>query len=129
MLQPPTVNAAGEPPSDRSESVAYDMELADRVRDALASADADVVERSMFGGLAFMVRGHMTVGVLGGDLLVRVGPDAYEDALTRPAARPMDFTGKPMTGMVFVAAASLDDATLQGWVRRGLEFTAPLPAK
>jgi len=68
--------------------VAYDEELADRVRDAVLGATVEVVERSMFGGLAFMVRGHMTVGVLGTDLLVRVGPDAYEDALTRPSARP-----------------------------------------
>jgi hypothetical protein len=63
----------------------------------------------------------MTVGVLGDDLMVRVGPDDYEDALTRPAARPMDFTGKPMTGMVFVAATSLDDATLDSWIHHGLE--------
>lgn len=112
-----------------SRGVAYDEELADRVRDALAGADADVVERSMFGGLAFMVRGHMTVGITGRDLMVRVGPEAYEEALERPGARPMDFTGKPLTGMVYVAATSLTASTLDAWVQRGLAFTASLPAK
>jgi TfoX/Sxy family transcriptional regulator of competence genes len=87
-----------------------------------------VVERSMFGGLAFMVRGHMTAGVLRTDLLVRV-LDAYEDALTRPSARPVDFTGKPSRSMVFVAADDLDDASLESWVGRGLAFTASLPPK
>lgn len=109
--------------------MAYDEELADRVRDALVRADAELDERSMFGGLAFMVRGHMTVGVLGDDLMVRVGPEAYDEALGRPEARPMDFTGKAMRGMVFVAAANLDDAGLQAWVTRGLEFTGSLPPK
>ncbi len=109
--------------------MAYDEELAVRVRDAVLGATVDVVERSMFGGLAFMVRGHMTVGVLGTDLLVRVGLDAYEDALTRPSARPMDFTGKPSRSMVFVAAEGLDDASLESWVGRGFAFTASLPLK
>ncbi len=109
--------------------MAYQKVLADRVRRVLVGAAADVIERSMFGGLAFMVRGHMTVGVMGDDLIVRVGPDAYDDALMRPSARPMNFTGKPMTGMVFVTGADLDDATLDAWVHRGLEFTASLPPK
>ncbi|HVL99118.1 MAG TPA: TfoX/Sxy family protein [Egibacteraceae bacterium] len=109
--------------------MAYDTELADRIREAFAGAGVDAVEQSMFGGHALMVRGHMTVGVLGDDLIVRVGRERYEDALARPAARPMDFTGRPMTGMVFVAAAGLDDVTLDGWVRRGLSFTRSLPPK
>lgn len=109
--------------------MAYDTELAHRARHALAEAGVDAVEQAMFGGLALMVRGHMTVGVLGDDLIVRVGPDGYEDALASPAARPMDFTGRPMTGMVFVAGANLDDAALGAWVRRGLTFTASLPPK
>ena len=109
--------------------MAYDRELADRVREALARAAAAPLEQPMFGGLAFMVGGHMTVGLLGSDVLVRVGADAYEDALTQPGARPMDFTGKPLTGMVLVSAAELDDSTLATWVRRGLEFTRSLPAR
>lgn len=109
--------------------MAYDNELAERVRDALVGAGADAVEQPMFGGLAFMVRGHMTVGLLGEDLIVRVGRAGYEDALANEAARPMDFTGKPMTGMVFVAASALDDTALEAWVRRGLRFTTSLPVK
>lgn len=109
--------------------MAYNEELADRVRDAVLGATVDVVQRQEFGGLTIMVRGHSTVGVLGTDLLVRVGPDAYEDALTRPNARPMDLTGKPSRSMVFVAAVYLDDASLESWVGRGLAFTAPLPPK
>ncbi len=109
--------------------MAYDEGLADQVRVALADAGADAVEQVMFGGLAFMVRRHMAVGVLGDDLLVRVGKDGYEQALTQPGARPMDFTGRPMKSMVVVAGAVLDDATLERWVRRGLDFTASLPPK
>lgn len=109
--------------------MAYDTGLADRVREALAGGGVPADERRMFGGLAFMVRGHMTVGILGDELMVRVGPDGYEDALADPSARPMDFTGKPMTGMVFVAATGLDAEALDNWVGRGLAFTASLPPK
>jgi TfoX/Sxy family transcriptional regulator of competence genes len=109
--------------------VAYDEKLADRVRHALSRAEAEFDERKMFGGLALMVSGHMTVGVLGDDLMVRVGPAAHEDALQQPLARPMDFTGKTMTGMVFVAGAELEGDALDRWVRRGLAFTSSLPPK
>ncbi len=110
--------------------MAYDEDVAYRVRAALADAGVDPVERQMFGGLAFMVRGHMTVGVIGDDLMVRVGADGHEDALAQPHAREMDFTGKPMTGMVYVAPAGIaDDEDLRSWVRRGLDFTGSLPPK
>lgn len=110
--------------------MAYDEDVAYRVREALADADVDPVEREMFGGLAFMVRGHMTVGVIGDDLIVRVGKEGHEDALAQPHAREMDFTGKPMTGMVYVAPAGIaDDGALRAWVRRGLDFTGSLPPK
>ena len=110
--------------------MAYDENLADRVRATLGEMDVEPVERKMFGGLAFMVRGHMTVGVLGDDLMVRVGKDAYEDALAWAGARPMDFTGTPMTGMVYVGPEGTgDDGDLRGWVQRGLDFTSTLPPK
>ena len=109
--------------------MAYDKALADQVRATLASADVVAVEQSMFGGLAFMAGGHMTVGVLGDDLLVRVGHDGYAAALAQPAARAMDFTGRPMKTMVLVATAELDDAALESWIRRGLDFTRSLPPK
>ena len=109
--------------------MAYNQALADQVRATFASADVVALEQRMFGGLAFMVRGHMTVGVLGDDLMVRVGADGYADALEQPAARPMDFTGRPMKTMVLVATAEIDDAVMEAWVRRGLEFTGSLPPK
>lgn len=110
--------------------MAYDEDVAYRVREALADADVDPVERKMFGGLAFMVRGHMTVGIIGDELMVRVGKDGHEDAIAQPHAREMDFTGKPMTGMVYVGSPGFaEDADLRSWVRRGLDFTGSLPPK
>lgn len=109
--------------------MAYDTALAETVRHQLAGAGVDAIERAMFGGLAFMVGGHMTVGILGDDLMVRVGPEGYEDALAQPGARPMDFTGRPMTGMVFVASEDLDEDGLAAWIGRGLRFTSSLPPK
>ena len=109
--------------------MAYDEGLAERVRGVLAEV-ADTSERKMFGGLAFMVRGHMTVGIIGDELMVRVGPDGEDDALARPHARPMDFTGKPMRGYVYVAGeGAAEDDDLAAWVARGLAFTASLPPK
>lgn len=108
--------------------MAYDEQLAERVRAILAPNMPD--ERKMFGGLAFMVRGHMTVGVLAEELMVRVGPDAHDEALQQPHARPMDFTGRPMNGFVFVAPPGYaDEASLTAWVERGLKFVASLPPK
>jgi TfoX/Sxy family transcriptional regulator of competence genes len=110
--------------------VAYDESLADRIRDALAGRGDRVREQKMFGGLAFMVGGHMTVGVVGDELMARVGADGEDDALAQPHARTMDFTGRPMTGFVFVAArgvAGEDDVS--AWVDRALAFTTTLPPK
>ena len=84
----------------------------------------------MFGGIAFMVRGNMCCGVVKDDLMVRVGPQQYEQALAEHGARPMNFTGRPMTGMVYVdGAACANGRTLAKWVNRGAEFAMSLPAK
>lgn len=110
--------------------MAYAEDVANEVRQALAEADADPVEQKMFGGLAFMVRGHMVAGVLGDDLIIRVGKQGHDEALAQPHAREMDFTGRPMTGMVVVGAEGFAaEADLRAWIRRGLDFTASLPAK
>ena len=109
--------------------MAYDEGLAERLRMALGERD-DVVEKNMFGGIAFMVRGHMTVGVVKDELCARVGGDAYEALLALPGARPMDFTKRPMKGWLFVGAEAIDDeADLEAWVERCLAFTTGLPAK
>jgi TfoX/Sxy family transcriptional regulator of competence genes len=90
----------------------------------------DVSEKRMFGGLAFMVRGHMSVGVVRSDLMVRVGPAAYADLVARPHARPMDFTGRPMKGFVYVAAPGIEaDGDLERWVGHGVGHALSLPAK
>lgn len=109
--------------------MAYDEELATRVRIAMADQDS-LVEKKMFGGLAFMVRGHMCCGVIKDTLMVRVGPDGYETALAEPYARPMDFTGKHIKSMVYVDPEGLQpDEALKRWVQRGLAFVQSQPPK
>ena len=109
--------------------MAYDEDLGRRVRDQLA-AEAGVAEKAMFGGLAFLLNGNMAVGLSGAELMVRVGPEASDDALERPHTRPFDMTGRPMKGWILVApegtAAERDLAT---WVAQGAGFARSLPAK
>ena len=84
----------------------------------------------MFGGLAFLLRGNMCVGVVGDELMVRVGPESYDEAVRQPHAREMDFTGRPMKGFVYIACEGFEsDADLQRWVARGVRFAASMPAK
>ena len=109
--------------------MAYDEHLVARVRERLGSADG-VVELKMFGGWGVTVHGNMAVGVMERDLIVRVGPEAFDDALTRPGVRPFDFTGRPMTGWVFVAEDVVANGrSLGAWVARGVEYAQSLPAK
>ena len=104
--------------------MSYDETLAARIRRCLA-ARTDVVEKKMFGGLCFMVGGAMCCGLTKTDFMVRVGPDRYSDALAQPHARPMDFTGHPLKGMVYVGPEGLRTASaLARWVQRGLEFVS-----
>ncbi len=109
--------------------MAYDEGLAERIRGILNDR-RDVSEKKMFGGIAFMIRGHMSVGIVKNDLMVRVGPETYDDLVRRPHARPMDFTGRPMKGFVYAASAGLDeDEDLERWVGHGLRYAVSLPAK
>ena len=109
--------------------MAYDEALAARVRTALLS-EPGVMEKKMFGGVAFMVSGNMACGIVGAEIMVRVGPDNYEDALSRPHARPMDFTGRPMRGIVYVARPGFQsDQDLATWVESGASFARSLPLK
>jgi TfoX/Sxy family transcriptional regulator of competence genes len=108
--------------------MAIDEGLAQRVREMLSVATVD--ERRMFGGLAFLTRGHMFIGIAKQALMVRVGPAAYDQALAQPHVREMDFTGRPMRGYVFVDARGYQaDADLKHWVTLALAFNATLPAK
>jgi TfoX/Sxy family transcriptional regulator of competence genes len=100
--------------------MAYDETLADRIRTALHGRD-DVDERKMFGGITFMVGGRMACGVIHDDLVVKVGAEGHDDALAEPHTRPMDFTGRPMRGLVYVdraGTASVPD--LERWVERAV---------
>ena len=100
--------------------MAYDEGLAERIRTALRGRD-DVVEKKMFGGIGFMVAGRMACGVIHDDLMVRVGPDRHDEALTQPGARPMDFTGRPSRGMVYVAPEAIaTDEVLGRWLDRAV---------
>ncbi|WP_018989353.1 TfoX/Sxy family protein [Aromatoleum toluclasticum] len=109
--------------------MAFDEGLAERLRDELR-AHHDIAERRMFGGLAFMLHGHMCVGILDDTLVVRVGAERYEDALRTAHARPMDFTGRPLTGFVMVEPPGFEsDADLSRWVKRALRFNTSLPPK
>jgi TfoX/Sxy family transcriptional regulator of competence genes len=109
--------------------VSFDEGLAQRVREALGSRPG-VSERRMFGGLAFLVDGKMFVGISGSKLMARVGLARYQDALTLPHVREMDFTGKPMKGYVYVDPAGLtDDSDLSAWVSWCAGHVAELPTK
>ena len=109
--------------------MAYDEKLAERVRRALSGREG-LSERKMFGGIAYMLDGNMFCGIVKDQLMVRVGPERYDDALARPHAAPMDFTGRAMRGMVYVEPEGCrSDEVLQWWVGQGLAFAATLPAK
>jgi TfoX/Sxy family transcriptional regulator of competence genes len=109
--------------------MAYDEKLAERIRRALAGREG-LSERKMFGGIAFMLNGNMCCGLTSDALMVRVGADRFAAALAEPHARPMDFTGRPMKGMVYVDPAGYaTDAGLAAWIGRGVEFAASLPPK
>jgi hypothetical protein len=106
----------------------YNEVLAQHVRTTLAAHDA--VDEKMFGGLTFMLNGHLCCGIIRDDLMVRLGPEQQADGLAQPHVRELDFTGRPMRGMVVVAAAGLDnEADLKAWVQRGVAFVSGLPAK
>ena len=109
--------------------MAYDEALASRIRVAL-SEDPALSERKMFGGLAFLHRGLMFVGVSGNKLMARVGKENYRDSLRRSHVREMDFTGRPMQGYVYVEPQGLEtEEQLSFWLHRCKQFVNTLPAR
>jgi TfoX/Sxy family transcriptional regulator of competence genes len=110
--------------------VAYDEELADRIRELL-SDDADVTEQAMFGGLAFLIRGHMAVAASGqGGVLVRVDPASSDKLVATTPARPMEMRGRAMRGWLRVDESSVrTERQLASWVARGTTYARALPAK
>lgn len=99
----------------------HDEQLAQRIR-GLLTRIPDLSEREMFGGLSFMVGGHMTCGIVGDDLVLRLGDTAAEAALDEPHVRPMEFTGRPIRSMIYVApAGTATDRALKQWIERAVE--------
>ena len=109
--------------------MAYDEAVAQRIRRAIGGRDG-LSERKMFGGLCLMLHGNMFAGLIKDELMLRVGTDRSDELLARPGARPMDFTGKPMKGYLYVepSAFATPDA-LKGWLGHALSFVDTLPPK
>lgn len=109
--------------------MAYDEGLAHRIRE-LIPEKISYEEKKMFGGLAFMINGHMSVGVANYKLMVRTGPDLYEEALSKPNTAEMDFTGKSIRGFVYVLPDGFEkDKDLENWIQFSLNFINSLPPK
>lgn len=103
--------------------MAYNDILAERVRQILSTKNVTVEEKNMMGGLTFMVNGKMCVGILKDDLMARIAPEAYENALLKEGCREMDFTGKPMKGFVFIDSGGTDHKeNLKYWINLALDF-------
>lgn len=110
--------------------MAYDEDLANRIRELIA-AERDLTEQRMFGGLAFLVAGHMSVAASGqGGLLVRVDPDATDALAAKPHARRFEMRGRQMQGWLRVDPEGVrTKRQLQPWVRRGVAYARSLPPK
>ena len=110
--------------------MAYDEELAERVRHALAG-ESGLTERKMFGGIGFMLDGHMAVGVSGeGGLMLRVPPDRTDELLAQPHAEPFEMRGRGMSGWLRIREAGVaTEDDLDGWVGVGVEYVRTLPPK
>jgi TfoX/Sxy family transcriptional regulator of competence genes len=107
----------------------YNQALAERVSKALADV-ADAQEKRMFGGVGYLVQGNMACGILGDDLIVRVGPQQHAQALSEPHTRPFDQRGRPMVGWATVQPGGwASDEDLRAWVGRGVAFALTLPPK
>ncbi|MFC2023876.1 TfoX/Sxy family protein [Chloroflexota bacterium] len=109
--------------------MAYDELLAQRIREIVAQIPG-FTEKRMFGGVGYMLSGNMACGVNGSDVILRVGPERYEEVLALPESKPFDMTGRPMRGWVTVSAEDvLDDTKLEHWVRQATELALTLPPK
>jgi TfoX/Sxy family transcriptional regulator of competence genes len=109
--------------------MAFDEQLASNVRKHLGRKDG-LVEKKMFGGLAFLINGNMSVGVHGSELIVRVAPASADAMLKEPGARVFDITGRPMKGWLLIGGTGVSaPASLAKWLRRGVEYASSLPKK
>ena len=110
--------------------MAYDEDLANRIRELIAT-EPDLTEKKMFGGLAFLIGGNMSVSASGqGGLMVRVDPDATRELLAKPHVRPLEMRGREMDGWLRVDPEGVrTKRQLEPWVRRGVAYARSLPPK
>jgi len=109
--------------------MAYDKALAARIRKVVAALPK-VTEKEQFGGIGFLLKGNMAVGVIGSDLLIRVGPANHDSAMSERHAKAFAITGRPSRGWILVEPGGLKTpASLKKWVELGIEFAKTLPAK
>jgi hypothetical protein len=109
--------------------LAYDQRLAEEIR-ARIGRHSGLTEKQMFGGIAFMLHGNMAVGVSGHELMVRVGKDAHEEAVSRPGARIFDLSARPMRGWILVSPEGFPtDTDLDNWIQQGIVYAESLPPK
>ena len=107
--------------------MAFDESLARGIRDALARKK-NIEEKKMFGGVGFLLNGNMLVGVWKDSLIVRIGPEVYEDVLLEPHVTEFDITGRPMKGWVLVEPEGVeDDEQLKNWIQQAVKFVGNLP--
>jgi len=109
--------------------MAYDLKLAQRVRKLIVSSKS-LSEREQFGGVAFLLRGNVACGIIGNELLVRVGPERHDEAMKSKHAQPFSLTGRPSKGWILVSQSGLKSpASLKKWVEMGRDFANTLPPK
>jgi hypothetical protein len=117
------------PPAEKDRKMAYDEGLAQRVREIMEERP-DFLEKKLFGGLCFLLGGNMACGIVRDELIVRVGPDAYEASLIRPHVRKFDLTGKAMRGWVMVSSEGYEsDEDLLAWLQKGIAHAQSLSPK
>ncbi len=103
--------------------MAYDEFLEERINRVLHEKKAPYQAKKMMGGLCYMIDDKMCMGIVKDHLMARVGPEVYESVLSRPGCKPMDFTGRPMSGFVFVGAEGIDsEDDLSSWIQLCLDF-------
>jgi len=109
--------------------MAYDNDLSERIKQIVEFIPG-MSNKEMFGGIAFMLNGNVACGVIGENLMVRVGPERHAEALGQAHTRPFDYSGKPMKGWIYVMPEAIrSDEDLGIWVQRGIEFARSLPPK
>lgn len=109
--------------------MSYDEKLASRIAESLKDKRG-ITQKKMFGGLCFLLNGNMLCGIAKGKLVARVGPEAYDKSLKQKHTKPMDFTGKPLRGMVYILPeGTKSKASLKGWIDKSMDFVRTLPTK